>query len=492
MVDRLRSYQEAMFWDYDLIDWCDRGQNKTNRHQMTDIRLDDVNNEVNFWQESPYEYQMGINHTGMVNLCAKKYNDTQIEWFEFFTEYHFTYRLYLDDLPSATVLARNVKDHKEKINYHEGVPIGVWDEKTGKGFIVNHLEITVLLQNVAGSGKQEGTTPSYRVIGFDIEPYSLAEGANRFKPPHQFNHAKQPITADTEIHFSYNIKSKHNPDLDWAHRMDHYQKLNSHYFKVQHTQLWITFAILVVLTIITFQIMVWTLSWDYLAIAKIEKAQNDFLGKRAQKKRSDLDQSYGQLNQFEHDDPEDKDAEVRKPDPELEKDRSVLWRKLGGEVMRAPGRSNMFAVFVGTGVQVYVIFLLMLLYQGLNMFTHLSFRPLIWYSIVVSMACTGAFNGFFMAKTMKLFGQATNWKEMSCVSACFFPMIMTLIVFMIDLLEYVEQAEEEIDVSTGFTAICLWVVICVPATFLGASRAMLESSDRDVIAKPHSIPRTIP
>ena len=154
MVDRLRSYQEAMFWDFDLIEWCDRPyQNKTNKHHMKDIRLDETNNEVNFWQESPYEFEMGTSHNGMQVMCTKAYNDTQIEWFEFFSEYRFTYRLYLDDLPSATVIKRDKKTHKREVVYHEGVPVGFWNETTGKASLVNHLEITVLLQNVAQSGK---------------------------------------------------------------------------------------------------------------------------------------------------------------------------------------------------------------------------------------------------------------------------------------------------------------------------------------------------
>jgi len=92
---------------------------------------------------------MGVSHEGTKILCTKDFNETQIEWFEFFSEYRFTYRLYLDDLPSATVIKRNKETHKREMQYHEGVPVGFWNETTGKASIVNHLEITVLLQNVA-------------------------------------------------------------------------------------------------------------------------------------------------------------------------------------------------------------------------------------------------------------------------------------------------------------------------------------------------------
>lgn len=131
--------------------------------------------------------------------------------------------------------------------------------------------------------------------------------------------------------------------------MDHYQKLNSHYFKIFHTQIWITFAIIFVLSLGVCQILVWTLSHDYSAIGKIERAQSDFMNKRAAKKRSAIDKSYGQVNMEEGEDPEDATNEISKPDPEWEQNTSLNWRKLKGEVMRAPGYSNIFAVFVGTG-----------------------------------------------------------------------------------------------------------------------------------------------
>lgn len=288
------------------------------------------------------------------------------------------------------------------------------------------------------------------------------------------------------------MRSKVDPKHDWAHRMDHYQKLNSHYFKVLHSQIWITFAIILVLSLATGQILIWTLSRDYSAIAAIEKAQNDFMSKRAANKRSSLDKSYDGVDMDECEDPENRDNDTSKPDPEWEKNQSILWRKLKGEVMRAPAYSNMFAVFVGTGSQIYVIWSLLLTYQWANILSQLETRPYIWYFLVTSLACTGGINGYTMAKTMRMFGQSTNWKEMSCVSASMFPLMSVVLIFFIDLLEYVEQAEEEIDISTSLMAFGLWLAVCIPTTFLGASYGMVNAGGAESIQKPNSIPRPIP
>jgi len=86
------------------------------------------------------------------------------------------------------------------------------------------------------------------------------------------------------------------------------------------------------------------------------------MNKRAAKKRSDLDHSYGQVDMGDGDDPENRGNEVSKPDPEWEKDKSLTWRRLKGEVMRAPAYSNVFAVAIGTGAQIYAIWNLFLTY----------------------------------------------------------------------------------------------------------------------------------
>ena len=72
------------------------------------------------------------------------------------------------------------------------------------------------------------------------------------------------------------------------------------------------------------------------------------------------------------------------------------------------------------------------------MWSHIDARPYLWYFLVVSMACTGAVNGYFMAKTMRMFNQSTNWKEMSCVAGCAYPLVCVIMIFFIDLLEYVD------------------------------------------------------
>lgn len=65
-------------------------------------------------------------------------------------------------------------------------------------------------------------------------------------------------------------------------------------------------------------------------------------------------------------------------------------------------------------------------------------------------------------------------------------------VILIDIFEYNEQAEEEIEISTSFTALILWIIVCLPLNFLGASAAMVGSENDLGHVAPNAIPRTVP
>ena len=79
----------------------------------------------------------------------------------------YRYRLYLDDLPSAT-MERNDETGEFEPDYDDGVPIGIFDEDSGRILIYNHLVMTVLTHHEGGRNDD-----FQRIVGFDIEPQSI-------------------------------------------------------------------------------------------------------------------------------------------------------------------------------------------------------------------------------------------------------------------------------------------------------------------------------
>jgi hypothetical protein len=110
----------------------------------------------------------------MVQMCTMNLGISELNDFTSFIQNKFTYRLELDGLPSATVIKRNKYKDPTKgdvVKYHEGIPIGLWSEKSQKSFFFNHLEITVLVHRV--------NEEVLRIVGLEVEPFSIAEDSNR-------------------------------------------------------------------------------------------------------------------------------------------------------------------------------------------------------------------------------------------------------------------------------------------------------------------------
>lgn len=176
---------------------------------------------------------------------------------------------------------------------------------------------------------------------------------------------------------------------------------------------------------------------------------------------------------------------------EEEKNPGLVWRKLGGDVTRAPVRGNLFAVALGNGVQVSICWSWLLMFQTFNMLAHVTIRPWLYYSTIIFLATSGYMNGYAMARVLKIFGRENDWKPVAMVSGIFLPLIILGIIFAIDFFEYMETADEEFPVARALASFIIWSIVGLPLTFVGAARAMAEQATHG-FSKRNSNPRTIP
>jgi hypothetical protein len=87
-------------------------------------------------------------------------------------------------------------------NYFEGIPVGIFSVQNWDQFIMifNHLEITVHI-NYTIEGHQ-------RIVGFEVEPFSIAEGPKRAQNDPHDNDGPLYLKVDDQFRFSYRIISK--------------------------------------------------------------------------------------------------------------------------------------------------------------------------------------------------------------------------------------------------------------------------------------------
>lgn len=70
----------------------------------------DVLEYTNFHQ-TPIIYDVGLPHTGIVDLCSKNMTAEVVANYKMLMKSDYKYRLYADGLPSATVVSRNPSKH---------------------------------------------------------------------------------------------------------------------------------------------------------------------------------------------------------------------------------------------------------------------------------------------------------------------------------------------------------------------------------------------
>ena len=96
--------------------------------------------------ESPYQYRFGVDRN--IIACMKSLSHGEREQFSFFIQHDYRYTLYLDDLPSATIL-RDKNNKELPVDYLDGIPIGRYEQLDGYPRVVvyNHLDIKVIIHH---------------------------------------------------------------------------------------------------------------------------------------------------------------------------------------------------------------------------------------------------------------------------------------------------------------------------------------------------------
>lgn len=108
--------------------------------------------------------------------------------------------MFIDNLPSAVIL-RDKNNRELEPNYREGIPVGVFDREPFNDrqriLVYNHLDMTVLTHTTF-----EGQR---RIVGFEVEPFSMAEDENRDENNPFKSSGPLYLNAGEKFRFSYRI-----------------------------------------------------------------------------------------------------------------------------------------------------------------------------------------------------------------------------------------------------------------------------------------------
>jgi transmembrane 9 superfamily protein 2/4 len=147
------------------------------------------------------------------------------------------------------------------------------------------------------------------------------------------------------------------------------------------------------------------------------------------------------------------------------------------------------SVFIGTGVQLCCMVVATLSFALLGLLSPANRGSLIT-AFILLFVFMGSFAGYHSSMIYKMF-RGIEWKQNTLFTAFLYPGIIFSILFVLNLLLWIEGSSGAIPFSALFTLLFLWFCVSVPLVFLGS----FFGYKREMTTFPvrtNQIPRTIP
>merc|ERR550534_699450 len=142
------------------------------------------------------------------------------------------------------------------------------------------------------------------------------------------------------------------------------------------------------------------------------------------------------------------------------------WKLVHGDVFRKPVNPSLFAAMVGSGVQVFAMALLTLIFAVLGFLSPAN-RGALMTTLLLLFVFMGVFAGYFSARTYKSFDEV-NWKRNTLMEALGFPGVCFTCFIALNFVVMGETHSGAVPFGTMFALILLWICISVPLVYLGA------------------------
>ncbi|XP_031558283.1 transmembrane 9 superfamily member 4-like [Actinia tenebrosa] len=359
---------------------------------------------------TPYEVAMNVNKKCTVLCEPIELTDEMVDTLTKRIEKEYFIHMVLDNLPAATKLyiLNNGETH-----YDHGYRLGfILDDK--KVLINNHLKMIFKYHTYDNI--------TYRVVGFEVQPRSyefnsLDIDKNTCSLKSE-TPAGQEIKKNAKVRFTYEVEWQ-SSNIVWASRWDTYLAMSDvqiHWFSIVNSVVIVLF-----LSGIVAMIMIRTLRSD---IARYNK----------------------------EDDYEDTVEETG-------------WKLVHGDVFRPPQKPWLLTAFIGSGVQIFCMVLITLVFAMLGMLSPASRGSLV-QAIILLYVFMGVFAGYHAGRLYKTL-KGVNWKKSTVVTAALYPGFVSAICFFLNFFIWGKHSSGAVPFTTMIALLCLWVGVSLPLVFLG-------------------------
>ncbi|XP_065842965.1 transmembrane 9 superfamily member 4-like [Oscarella lobularis] len=379
-------------------------------------------------------------------VCSKdgqpiKIDEKQSKLFYDRIQRQYMLHMLLDNLPAATRIPSI--DDPTKFQYDDGFSLGLFNDK--KAYLNNHLDFIVYYHQFGDKGTE---TEAYRIVGFEVSArsvhYDKIESDSKCTVPKPEEAKPKEILRESanDIYFTYSVKWLPS-EIKWASRWDIFLEMGDvqiHWFSIVNS-----LVIVLFLSGIVAMIMVRTLRRD---IAQYNR---------------------------------DEDAE--------EAIEETGWKLVHGDVFRPPQYPIIFTSFIGSGVQILSMTLVVLVLAMFGMLSPASRGALMSASIVL-YAFMGIFSGFYagrLYKTMK----GIKWKKAAWLTGSLYPSLVLGLSFFMNFFIWGKKSSGAVPITTMIALLCIFFGICLPFV-MGGFYFGFRKQAYDHPVRTNQIPRQVP
>ncbi|EAL73174.1 TM9 protein A [Dictyostelium discoideum AX4] len=322
---------------------------------------------------------------------------------------------------------------------------------TAEKYLNNHLEITIFYHS-------NPTDNTSRIVGFEIFPTSRQyKKVENWKgdtgddcPQYGENFEQLSVSVkegeDQErfVLWTYEVKYTPSPVL-WNKRWDIYFESNDnsvHWFSILNSLM-----IVFILTVMVAMIIIRTLKKDIRRYTSIDTS-------------------------------EDRDSQEE-----------TGWKMIHGDVFRPPSHPMLLSVCIGSGVQIFSMTLITMIFAVLGFLSPANIGGLAT-ALIVLFVLSAMFAGYFSTRVFTIF-KGRNWKKNTIYTALSMPGIIFGIFFFVNMFLRGAKSSAAVPFGTFASIIAMWFGISVPLVFLGSYFASKKPVPEDPV-RTNQIPRQVP
>lgn len=347
---------------------------------------------------------------------------------------------------------------EDDVGFYESGDSAAPDLVTQKVYINNHVTLVIRWRNMPGK-------PDHKlIVAFEVHtksidgpkgkcPVNLADQAPfELKIPE----GKEGLT----IPYTYAVYWKEDNSIDWASRWDLYFVNDEDSVRIHWLAIINSAVIAMLLTIVVAIVMLRTLSRDI--------------------------QKYNEGGPSS--DPEGRKAAEELADQETLED-TTGWKLVHGDVFRPPVLGGLFAPCVGSGVQLIMVMVSLIILSAAGILNPSYRGGFITFGLFL-FVFGGVFSGYFSTRVYKTF-KGDNWQKNALMTALIFPGFLFSSVFVLNLLVWAEASSTAIPFSTLLALLFMWLFISLPLVFVGSYMGFKRDPWKHP-TRTTQIPRQIP